>query len=178
MCEYLRVFPGPRKYDTNNVSILQPVLEWSQGGYLNTWTIASWAGPYNKNGNYLTGGRSTVQAGDVIEGAISWNSQSSTWTIITSDGTHVASSSLSTDIVPQDSGLSVYGGVYEANRISSEDTMIHNSEFYDMTYTLNGNPVSITLQKWIASGMPAAISNHVSVNIVTNPSDVQLNTQN
>jgi hypothetical protein len=170
-------FQGQRK-NANYNAILQPVLEWSQGGYLNTWTIASWAGPYNTNGNYLTGSRSVVQEGDIIKGIISWNSASSSWTIITSDATHGASSSLSTDLVPKDSGLSVYGGAYEAYNISSKDTMIHNSEFYGMTYTLNGNPVSINLQKWIATGMPAAISSHVNVVIVTNPSDVQLITQN
>jgi hypothetical protein len=173
-------FQGQRK-NANYMSILQPVLEWSQ--VLNTWTIASWAGPYyissdGKTRLYLTGGRSVVQEGDVITGSISWDSASSSWTIITSDSTHVTSSSLSTDIVPKNSGLSVYGGVYEAYNISSKDTMIHNSEFYGMNYKLNGNPASINLQKWIASGLPAAISSHVNVVIVTNPSDVQLITQN
>jgi len=77
-----------------------------------------------------------VQAGDVIRGSLSWNSPSQSWTIITSDETptHIATSSLSTNIIPQNTGLNVYGAVYEAYGITSDkNTMMKNSNFYGLS---------------------------------------------
>ena len=168
---------GPR-INTGATVILQPVLEWSQGGYASQYTIVSVAGPYSGS-NYFYGSRSVVQAGDVIKGTLTWNSASQSWIIITSDETptHIATSSLSTNIIPKNTGLDVYGAVYEADGITSDkDTMMKNSNFYGLSYTLNGQSTSVSLQKWVSPLLPSDISSHLNVIIGSN--NIQLITQN
>jgi hypothetical protein len=171
-------FQGPQAIHKDDVSILQPVLEWSQGGHLNQWTIQSVAGPYNPAGDYLYGSTYSVNEGDVIIGIISWSDKYQWWEIVTIDQNDTSKNSrITTDMVNSNKSLMVYGGVYEAYNISSKATMIHDSEFYDMSYKyLNGNSVPISLSKNVLCTINA-IRDHLDVNIVTNPSDVQLITQ-
>lgn len=70
-----------------------------------------------------------------------------------------------------------YGAVYEADGITSDkDTMMKNSNFYGLSYTLNGQSTSVSLQKWVSPLLPSDISSHLNVIIGSN--NIQLITQN
>jgi hypothetical protein len=153
-------------------TILQPVLEWDNTDTGKYWTLASW--------DCAVGGpcphsvRQTVSVGDTIKGEMSYMPKEKHWLISASKNSGTPTEYESVNMTTNKS-LVVFSGAFEGYCIPNMDAVPGTVEFYDMSYQyLNGSSVTLSLNPWKNSNLPAELAPKFTTNILSNPSKVQL----
>jgi hypothetical protein len=149
--------------------IIQPVLQWNQAQN-HKWTIQSW--DYFANGAAV-GPWFEVSEGDPIRGQMSWNSNTSQWTIsIWKDGSTNKSSIAVCNM--GNLNLQAYCTL-EAGNIEHDDDLPGSCYFKSMTFKGNGSDIT-----W-EQGLPGPefdFLNDMGVGCDADPSHVELYTHN
>jgi hypothetical protein len=150
--------------------IIQPVLQWNQAQN-HKWTIQSW--DYFANGSAV-GPSVDVSEGDPIRGQMSYNSNSSQWTIsIWKDGSTSKSSIAISDM--GNLNLQAYCAL-EAGDIEHDDDLPGSCYFKSMTFKGSGSDIT-----WVGVPPPPdqfGFLNDMGVGCDADPSHVELFTHN
>jgi len=118
-------------------------------------------------------GRITVNTGDTLKGQLHWSDTYDQWYIQLSDITTGESEYLWSDYVPN---TNVQVDVtLEGWNIDDNSDVPGDTKFYNMAYKNNGNPISVTLYRYISSSAPLT---GLNVEFVSNPTEVILHTAN
>ena len=126
-------------------AIVQPVLEWNNGGTAR-WTGAAW---YDvRGGDYYHSTRIDVSTSDTIRGVLLWNDGQKKWFINFQDLTKGTQTAITTDVIG-DTNLAVFTTL-EGYRIKNDDYVPGDTTFYSMVFEdSNSNTVDITWNEWI-----------------------------
>ena len=166
------LFIGIRDLGTNNC-IVQPVLEWHQIGQGYTWTIASWTVYENDQG--YTSERRTVSVGDTISGSMTYNHDTSQWTITTTDTTTGGTTTGNSQMhLPTASNLEIDAAL-EGWNVTNNSRVPGDTTFSGMSFSNSGTNVPIVLNTYTT---PSDLLSGLRVELVTNPSSVTLHTNN
>jgi hypothetical protein len=142
------IFFFPSFEPAAGTAIVQPVLQWgpSAAGGGKYWAIASW---YVWPGHSAHGPLKRVSVGDVLYGSMQASACTSsghcTWTIVTQDKTHAATSSLK--VKTGNAYTEVQGGVLEAYNVDSCKKYPANGveAFYNLVFKSSAGTVK---PKW------------------------------
>jgi len=155
----------------DETAIVQPVLEYNQPITGQYWTGCCWALKDGMQDVYS--GRITVNTGDTLKGQLHWSDTYDQWYIQLSDITTGESEYLWSDYVPN---TNVQVDVtLEGWNIDDNSDVPGDMKFYNMAYKNNGNPISVTLYRYISSSAPLT---GLNVEFVSNPTEVILHTAN
>ena len=158
----------------DGVGIVQPVLEWDNPSTDKKWTIAAWSVPTSHCGDSGHSSRIDVSEGSKIKGKLHYTGSEDGWQIDITDETASKTTSCSSTAV-SNTDVEVFGGVLEGSKLLKNDgnsPLPGTTEFYDMAYD-----ASITLGAYVDSNAKNYFTN-LNANIVTNPSNVKLETAN
>ncbi len=136
----------PQQPLPNMTTIIQPVLEWNNGGThewrARPWYITNDGGIYNTKEDYIR-----VTPGDSITGLMDWNNDTQNWTVIITDNTRSLSLHIDDDKF-WSNDLKVTCAFEGYNLVDNSDlpgsTYFTNMEFKDT----NGQPVYFNWDKW------------------------------
>jgi hypothetical protein len=123
----------------NGSELIQPVLQWNQGGYPNQWTIAAW---YVKSGNGIAGPTVLVNPGDTISGYM-YPQRGGRWVIgMNQNGAYATGLSVFTTSAFD----TLIGGAMEVYHVDScEDLPSTGFEFFtSISVYRNGSPFTPT----------------------------------
>lgn len=163
------LFNGIRTPD--ETAIVQPVLEYNQPITGQYWTGCCWA--LEDGMQDIHSDRITITTGDTLKGELHWSSTYGQWYIQISDITTGEAEYLWSNYVPT---TNVQVDVtLEGWNIDDDSDVPGDTRFYNMVYKNNGNPISVTLYRYISSSAPLT---GLGVEFVSNPTEVILHTAN
>ncbi|MBP2132379.1 hypothetical protein J2128_000300 [Methanomicrobium sp. W14] len=173
------IFNGVEPPD-ETYGLLQPVLafypyENGQEWYGEAWCYAM--NPYDPDNDCIVGPRISVNEGDRIKGRILWSSTYNQWYVQFTDLTTGDLSTIWSSLVHRHNNLDV-SVVLEGKVVDDNNDMPGDIEFYNMEFKNNGAAVNgVYFEGYVDSNKPSGITG-LWPQIISNPSDVKLNTYN
>ncbi|MEA1895523.1 MAG: hypothetical protein U9N36_10070 [Euryarchaeota archaeon] len=130
-------------------AIVQPVLEWNQGGS-GRWTGSAWTG---SGGDYYHSDPIDVSVGDKIKGILAWDDDYNSWLVDVHDMTTGEKTFIHSHNVG-DTSLAVFTAL-EGYGVEDDTDVPGDTTFYDMSFRDSDfNTVDIEWEKHIMSGVP------------------------
>jgi len=161
------LFPAIEPSDGSE--IIQPVLEWNNGG-TGCWKGSAW---YSTNGQYYHSTPITVQSSHTLEGAMDWIESYGEWSTYLKDiSTGAETSIYSSNFGSTD--LAVFAA-YEGYNIQDNSDVPGDTTFYNMDFLdTHNHAVDITWAPWVSSsasqyltGLSVQIDSDSSVRLLT-----------